>query len=130
MARPYSELRKMVPPENLERAEQLAKEIIRYMSIDEQIHLDIFTEMERQFKLQKMGKFKYTLSDSEMSDLERLGATTEEFLEAFLENYLSLTRAVNDNADSKNKRAEIIQVIACCWQWLRHIDNTEKLKNG
>lgn len=124
MAKPYSELRKMATPEIQERAKQLAQEILRYMAVDEKIHEDIFAEMQRQFELQKMGKFKYTLSDSEMTDQERLGATTEEFLEAFLECYLKMVRAVNDG---ENRRAEIIQVIACCWQWLRYIDNTEKL---
>lgn len=124
MVRPYSELRQMLSPERRERAEQLAQEILRYMAVDEKIHEDIFVEIQRQFELQKMGKFKYTLSDNEMTDQERLGATTEEFLEAFLECYLKMVRAVNDG---ENRRAEIIQVIACCWQWLRYIDNTERL---
>jgi len=118
MARPYSELRKMATPEVQERADKLAQEIIRYMDTDNQIHDDIFTEMNRQAELKKMGKFKYILSDSEMSDTERMTSTLEEVGE--------VARAVNDN-DIANKREELVQVIACCWQWIRHIDTTERL---
>lgn len=119
MAKPYSELRKMVPPEVQERANQLAQEIIKYMDTDSQIHSDIFTEMDRQVSLKQMGKFKYILSDSEMTDGDRMSTVIEEVGE--------VAREVNDKKDIVNKRAELVQVIACCWQWIRHIDTTEKL---
>ena len=94
------------------------------MKNDETILEEILLELTRQQQLKKEGRFKYTLADPEMNDFERLAAITEETGEVatcLLEE--STVCAPGDK--QHDKRAEIVQVAACCWAWLRHLNSVE-----
>jgi hypothetical protein len=78
-------------------------------------------EFHRQLKLKREGKFKYTCSDSEVTNYQRLAVLTEEVGE--------VARELNDWPDASpgstagaeataRLRAELVQVAAVCLAWL------------
>lgn len=92
--------------------------------IGKRILEDIIQERKRQERLKTEGRFKYTLADPEMSDFERVAAITEEtgeLAQATLEEHNTCSPSGNKH----DKKAECVQVAACCWAWLEHIYKNE-----
>lgn len=81
---------------------------------------DVAREMARQVVLKKAGRFKFTCSDSGMSNAEKLAVLVEEVGE--------VARAVMENARLANDvhgaelRKELIQVAAVAAAWVVGLD--------
>lgn len=84
---------------------------------------DIRRERLSQEQLKAAGKFKHTLSDPEMEDIDRLAALMEEVGEAataMLEQRRNATP--QDPNKPGNLRKELIQVAAVACGWIEAID--------
>ena len=81
---------------------------------------DVGAERERQVRLRDAGRFRYTLADAGMSDMERLAALMEEVGEA-ARALLERNGAVNDKHGGE-LRKELVQIAAVCVAWVERID--------
>jgi hypothetical protein len=91
-------------------------------SLLERVLTDVGSERKRQLELKARGRFRYTLSDSGMSDSERLACLTEELGEVAR---ASLVRAdmATDSIDASDQalRKELCQIAALAVAWMERL---------
>lgn len=79
------------------------------------------SERKRQLLLKEQGRFKYTPSDDELTDWQRLGMITEEVAEV-ARNLLARDGLVTDgDVDDEALRKELCQVAALSAAWMERL---------
>ena len=99
---------------------------ISLFNVQPLVVVDVDMEIQRQFRLQRSGKFEDTCRTG--TDEHNVSVISEEALEALEQSHklqmrlLGVARAVNDRAQSEKLRKELIEVAACALQWVMRID--------
>lgn len=91
--------------------------LIRGWAELETVLSDIAVERKRQLALKAQGRFRYTPSDNEISDYERLAMLLEEVGET-ARAVLAQSMLVQENSADHDVRHELTQVAAIATAWL------------
>lgn len=110
---PLSDRRTPILPSQPERNGSMTDHAARFQAIAE-----ILTERERQDVLKAEGRFKYTLADDGLDDMEKVYTILEEITEAGKNVMAQRGNVTDGETDHAALRKEIVQVAALSLAWL------------